>query len=122
MAESILLVDDDESTIEICSLALRQVGYDVSASTNGDEALKVLESKTFDLVLTDLHMPGSADGSTVVRTVKSRYPGTQVVVLTGVPTLKTAVETLKEGASDYIIKPFSIEHLQLTVRRCFDLR
>src|SRR2546425_160508 len=116
MAESILLIDDDESIIDVCEVALRQAGYEVSSGSTGEEAVQAIESKAFDLVLTDLNLPGSVDGGGVVRAVKARHPSTEVVILTGAPTLRTAIETLKGGASDYVIKPFSAEHLKATVR------
>src|SRR3974390_990367 len=75
MPEKLLLVDDDESIIAVCEVALRKAGYNVSVASNGEQALKLAEGEVFDLVLTDLHMPGSIDGGGVVRGIKARHPG-----------------------------------------------
>lgn len=119
-AERVLIVDDDESLLEVCEVALRQAGYEVAVEGSGSRGLKRVEQEAFDLVLTDLQMPGDVDGHGVVLGVKARRPGTEVVVMTGAPTLKTAIATLKDGAYDYIIKPFSVDHLKAVVRRCLD--
>lgn len=120
--ERVLIVDDDESLLEVCEVALRQAGYEVAVEGSGGRGLKRVEAEAFDLVLTDLQMPGDVDGHGVTLGVKALRPGTEVIVMTGAPTLKTAIATLKDGAYDYIIKPFSVDHLKAVVRRCLDHR
>lgn len=119
---SILLVDDDESLLELCDLALRDEGYEIVLAPTGDAALELLAKRAFDLVVTDLSMPGKTDGHGVVLAVKTRYPSTEVIVMTGVPTLRTAIDTLKDGAYDYITKPLHLEGMKATLRRCLDHR
>ncbi|MBI5201987.1 MAG: response regulator [Elusimicrobia bacterium] len=122
MAERVLVVDDDESLQELCATAFRLDGYQVEVASSGEGGLKKLDSSPFDLVVTDLFMPGKIDGSGVVRAVKARFPTTEVIVMTAVPTLKTAITTLKDGASDYVIKPFETDHLRVIARRALDSR
>lgn len=121
MPESLLVVDDDESLLDVCETGLRLAGYRVATEPSGERALKRLEADAFDLVLTDLQMPGM-DGQAVVRWVKARRPSIEVIVMTATPTLQTAVATLKEGAYDYLLKPFGADHLVASVRRCLDHR
>lgn len=120
--ESILVVDDDESLLELCAIGLSRVGYDVSQADHGETALESIKSKNFDLVLTDFHMPGKVDGYGVLKAAKTKRSDTEVIIMTAMPTLQTAISTLKEGASDFIIKPFKFDHLQVVVRRCLDAR
>lgn len=122
MPERVLVVDDDESLQDLCATAFRLDGYAVDVASSGEEALKRLDAASYDLVLTDLFMPGKVDGSGVVRAVKGRFPSTEVIVMTAVPTLRTAIGTLKDGASDYVIKPFETDHLRVIARRALDHR
>lgn len=120
--ESILVVDDDESLLELCAIGLSRLGYDVSKADHGETALKSIDSKDYDLILTDFHMPGSIDGFGVLKAAKTKHSDTEVIVMTAMPTLQTAISTLKEGASDFIIKPFKFDHLSVVVRKCLDNR
>ena len=122
MPERVLVVDDDEGLQELCATSFRLDGYQVEVASSGEGGLKKLDSAPFDLVVTDLFMPGKVDGAGVVRAVKARFPTTEVIVMTAVPTLKTAITTLKDGASDYVIKPFETDHLRVIARRALDSR
>jgi len=100
----ILIVDDDE-TVRLSYLrSLRDTRRSVEAAWNGDAALKAMETKPFDVVLLDLRMPGT-DGMSVLRMIKERWPDTEVVVITGYPSLETAKAAVKLGAYDYLAKP-----------------
>src|SRR6476661_1347810 len=113
---AILLVDD-EPLIRLSMVdALEAVGYDVRAAASGTEGLDVLRQKTFDLVITDLRLPG-ADGLTVLKATKDKSPETEVVMITAHGSVETAVGAMKLGAFDYITKPFQMDELLLIVER-----
>ena len=113
---AILLVDD-EPLIRLSMVdALEAVGYDVHAVASGTEGLNVLREKSFDLVITDLRLPG-ADGLTVLKATKDRSPETEVVMITAHGSVESAVGAMKLGAFDYITKPFQMDELLLIVER-----
>lgn len=100
----ILIVDDDE-TVRLSYLrSLRDARRSVEAAWNGDAAMRAMEAKPFDVVLLDLRMPGT-DGMSVLRMIKERWPDTEVVVITGYPSLETAKTAVQLGAYDYLAKP-----------------
>lgn len=100
----ILIVDDDE-TVRLSYLrSLRGAWRSVEAAWNGDAAMRAMEAKPFDVVLLDLRMPGT-DGMSVLRMIKERWPDTEVVVITGYPSLETAKTAVQLGAYDYLAKP-----------------
>jgi len=113
---SILLIDD-EPLMRLSMLdALKAVGYDVHAAATGQEGLEKLGKETFEIVITDLRLPGS-DGLALLQVCKQRSPRTEVIVITAHGSVETAVEAMKRGAYDYITKPFSMEELLLIVER-----
>src|SRR5512137_2859782 len=95
----LLVVDDDEGLRSFLEAALSSEGHDVTLAVDGADALRKLDAATFDLVLTDLKMPG-VDGLEVLRHVRAEHGGTQVILLTAFGTVETAVEAMKEGACD----------------------
>jgi FixJ family two-component response regulator/GGDEF domain-containing protein len=101
----ILAVDDQRYFRELVEGLLSDEGYEVRTVASGEEALHVLEAEDFEIVLTDLVMPG-IDGTELVRRVKERRPDQEIVMVTGVVDVKAAVEAMKLGATDYILKPF----------------
>lgn len=101
----ILAVDDQRYFRELIEGLLDDEGYEVRTTSSGEEALHILEREDFDVVVTDLVMPG-IDGVELVRRVKERLPQQPVVMVTGVVDVKTAVDAMKQGATDYILKPF----------------
>jgi len=101
----ILAVDDQRYFRELLEGLLTEEGYDVVTAASGEEALRIIEQSHFDVVLTDLVMPGM-DGNDLVHRVKQRDPEQEIVVVTGVVDVKTAVDSMKLGASEYLIKPF----------------
>ncbi len=112
---AILLVDD-EPLIRLSMVdALEAVGYDVHAAASGTEGLEVLREKWFDLVITDLRLPG-ADGLTVLKATKDKSPETEVVMITAHGSVESAVGAMKLGAFDYITKPFQMDELLLDRR------
>jgi DNA-binding response OmpR family regulator len=101
----VLAVDDQRYFRELVEGMLAEAGYEARSVSSGEEALRLLEQSDFDVVLTDLVMPG-LDGSELVRRIRERDPEQDVVVVTGVVDVKTAVEAMKLGATDYLLKPF----------------
>lgn len=113
---SILLVDDEPLMRLSMVDALEAVGYDVHAAASGTEGVDAIWQKSFDLVITDLRLPGT-DGMTVLKAAKDKDPRTEVVVITAHGSVETAVGAMKMGAVDYITKPFQMDELLLIVER-----
>ena len=112
-----VLIIDDEPLMRLSMVdALSAVGYEVRDASMGDEGIGLLHERRFDLVVTDLRMPGS-DGLQVVQAGKDISSDTEVIVITAHGSVGTAVQAMKLGAFDYITKPFSMDELLLTVDR-----
>ena len=112
----ILLIDDEPLIRLSMTDALKAVGYEVQAAANGHEGLTLLNQAVFDIVITDLRLPG-ADGLELLRVCKQRSPRTEVIMITAHGSVETAVEAMKRGAYDFITKPFSMDELLLIVER-----
>ncbi|MBI2890491.1 MAG: sigma-54-dependent Fis family transcriptional regulator [Nitrospirae bacterium] len=112
----ILVVDDDEGMLIALKTGLSRLGHDVHAASSAHEALEHLEADTCELVLSDVKMPGIT-GLDLLREVRRRREDVAVVLLTAYATVQDAVEAMKAGASDYLLKPFSIEALEKVVDR-----
>jgi two-component system response regulator PilR (NtrC family) len=121
VAERLLIVDDEQSMREWLTIALSQDGFDVESAASGEDALKVLERIPVDLALVDLRMPG-LDGLETLRRVKQADEAVSVVIMTAYATAETAVQALKEGAYDYIIKPFKVDELRHLVQKALEER
>ena len=115
----ILVVDDDSSLRRVLQVQLEQDGYSVVSAASAQEASSLLQLRGYDLVITDLKMPGLS-GMDVLKQVKSRYPETAVIVLTAFGTVETAVEAMKIGAYDFLTKPVHPDELSLVVARALD--
>jgi DNA-binding NtrC family response regulator len=100
----ILIVDDDEVVRRSYLRSLQSVDCNVAAASDGEEALQTMEKNTFDVVLLDLRMPGR-DGMSVLRAIKQKWPESEVVIITGYPTVDSAKEAVRLGACDYVAKP-----------------
>ncbi|PIE90894.1 MAG: Fis family transcriptional regulator [Acidobacteria bacterium] len=109
-AMKILLIEDEKITRITLSNTLRKEGYEVTPCGDGTEALKLVQGASFDVILTDLRLPG-ASGLSILKTAKEHHPKTEVILMTAYATVDTAVEALKNGAYDYMTKPFSPESL-----------
>src|ERR1700723_1079484 len=102
----VLVADDEEGVRTFLAETLERAGHDVTQVADGAGALRAAHEEPFDVVVTDLRMPG-ADGMTVVRTVRTEQPDVEVIVLTAFGDVATAVEAMKLGAFDYLQKPLS---------------
>jgi DNA-binding NtrC family response regulator len=112
----ILVVDDEHTLRESCAAVLRHEGYDVTVCSRGQEALDLLKRRAFDIVLTDLYM-SQVDGLALLRTALGTNHDSIVIVMTGNPSVESSVEALRQGAFDYLPKPFSASHLQVLIGR-----
>ncbi len=121
-APCVLVVDDEPVIRELSRRTLEELDVRIETAATGEEALARLRAGPYDVVLTDLVMPGSLDGGGLCEEVKQRFPHTDVIIMTGFPTLETAIPTLKNGAFDYLIKPLEPEALRVVVSRCFEKR
>jgi two-component system, cell cycle response regulator len=117
----ILIVDDDQFYQAFCSEVLSEEGYLVRATFTGEEALARLKEEDYDIMLTDLFMPG-LDGQEVLDKAKQIKPSLDVVIMTGYASVESAVRCLKAGATDYLTKPLNPEELKITVKRAIELR
>ena len=117
--ERLLVVDDALDTREVLQRNLSLQGFQVFVAGNVAEAVRLMESIAVDLVITDLKMPG-ATGLDLVRHVRENFKDTDVIMITGYPTIEGAVTAVKTGAEDYLTKPFTQEELHSTVRRALD--
>ena len=118
---SVLVVDDDESIREMCYRALTNRDLDVTVAEDGEEALKKIQKKTFDIVLTDLSLP-IIGGIELLKEIRKSYPSIDVIIMTGHPELEVAVDCMKKGAYDYLVKPFDVDYLSVTVDKCLSKR
>jgi two-component system, NtrC family, response regulator PilR len=119
--EKILVVDDERSLREVLSIMLKRAGYAVTEAEDGEEAIGHVNREIFDLVITDLRMP-KADGMAVLKAVKSSSPETVVLVITAFATADSAVDAMKQGAYDYLTKPFQVDEVQLIIRNALEKR
>lgn len=114
---SVLVVDDEAAIRYSVSKTLQRVGYAVREAASGEEALDVVRGQHFDVVLTDIRMPPGLDGVELVRILKDIDPDMVVILMTAYPSLNTAVEALRLGAHDYLIKPSSSQDIRASVAR-----
>ena len=115
----VLVVDDEGSQRDILRTILSAEGYAVETAPGGQEAVRRCQEKAFDVVLTDLRMPGT-DGLSLVERLTRDDPPTLVVLMTAYGSMDSAEQALKRGAFDYLTKPIEREELLLTVRRAFE--
>jgi DNA-binding NtrC family response regulator len=121
MSARILVVDDEDIVIKSCLRVLDGAGYQVEAVQDGREALRKVEEIPYDILILDIMMPGM-DGLEVLRRVKETHPDVDVIMVTGLSQIDTAVQAMKLGAFDYISKPFEPDELILVVQRALERR
>lgn len=116
MAFKILIAEDEEITLKHLSYALEKEGNAVTCVKNGIDALKKIGKEEFDILISDIKMPG-IDGLTLLAEVKDKYPNTEVIIITGFGSIESAVDAMKKGATDYITKPFNLDELNLKINK-----
>jgi DNA-binding NtrC family response regulator len=119
IGKRVLVVDDEENLRRVTQLKLQQAGYEATTASDGAQALDLLARHPQDLIITDLKMPGMS-GMDLLRRVKEDYPEVIVIVVTAFGTIESAVEAMRLGAHDYIIKPVNADALKLVVSRALE--
>jgi two-component system, NtrC family, response regulator PilR len=119
---SVLVVDDERSMREFLAICLKREGHTVAVAESGQQALAALEEQPADIVVTDLKMPGEVDGLALLRTVKERGLDTEVIVVTAFATPETAIAAMKQGAYDYLTKPFKVDEINAVIGRALEKR
>lgn len=112
----ILAVDDEPSMLRLLEISLRQAGYQPLTAKDGKEALEVILAQKVDCVVTDLHMP-RMDGLQLLKEIRKTDSELPVIIVTAQGEIKSAIEAMKNGASDYILRPFDLEELELAIKR-----
>ena len=117
----ILIADDEPSVRSIVSLSLTQEGHECTLACDGTSALRMLDGCQFDLAILDVKMPGRS-GTDVLREMPARCPDTGAIMITGMEDIQTAIDSMKTGAHDYIMKPINLSILAVCVERALDKR
>jgi len=126
MKARILVVDDDPQIRDLLTTFLKRDGYEIETADSARSAMTCLSSGEYDIVLTDKNMPdGSSDveaGMLVLKYVKDHAPATEVIMITGFATIETAIEAMKMGAFDYIMKPVPMDELRRKIERIMEYK
>ncbi len=118
-AVRVLVADDDEIFLEILAETVEEAGAKVELASDGIAALELLSAGDFDILISDLNMP-RMDGLTLLKQVRTLYPHTLCILITGFGSLESAIQALRLGAYDYIQKPFMVEQVGVTIRNAVD--
>lgn len=119
MKQRVLVVEDEEKLRRVVQLQLQTAGFEVDQAGSAEEALKLAERA--DLIITDLRLPGM-DGMTLLGSIRRQSTATPVIVMTAYGSVETAVEAMKAGAADFVMKPFSLDHLMTVVQKALEVR
>jgi response regulator RpfG family c-di-GMP phosphodiesterase len=118
---NVLVVDDDAAVRELLADGLETFGYPSVTAGGIDEAFEIVKAEPLRLVLSDIDMPGG-DGMQLLKRIKSHDPGLDVIMVTGAVDADTAVQAIRQGASDYVTKPFNLDEVQIVVERTLEKR
>src|SRR5688572_31703229 len=116
-AVGIMIVDDDEAHRATLQRYITSLGHRVIAASNGEEALSRFSLASPDIVLTDVKMPGM-DGFDLLRRVKASSPAADVILLTGYASMQAAIDAIRDGAFDFLLKPLDLDHVEEVMGRC----
>jgi len=119
LKDKILTADDERSMREFLEIMLKKEGYHVSVASNGEEVLKLTDKEIFDLVLLDIRMP-KMDGISVLKRIKAVSPETIVIMITAYGSTDTAIQAMREGAYDYVTKPFKVEEIKAIIKNALE--
>ncbi len=117
--KNVLIVDDDPDVLNMLEGLLKKLEYNPYVAANGEEAVRVIDSNKIDVVVSDLVMP-EMNGMELLKRVKSRKGDIPFVMITGHPSIETAVEAIKKGAYDYLTKPFQAEEVRIKIDRALE--
>ncbi len=115
----LLIIDDDQNIRDVLEEFLSEKGYEVETSGEGNDALEKIKTTRFDVIVLDLKLPGM-DGIDVLKAIVRIDPDTMVIMMTGYASLETAIESIREGAYDYITKPFRLEEIHIAIRNAYE--
>lgn len=118
-ARSLLIVDDEQVIRDLCSELLAREGYAVESAENGMTALKMIRKSNFDVVLVDVNMP-VMNGIELLESIKRDYPHLEVIIMTAFGTIQNAIEAMRKGAFDFILKPFNLDQIQVVTKKCIE--
>ncbi|MEJ2545892.1 MAG: response regulator, partial [Calditrichaceae bacterium] len=116
MKANILIVEDEQAIRDALNMVLEEEGYQTQTASNGKEAMELVNKSDFDILITDLKMP-EMDGMTLTRQVQQICPQTSVIIITAHGSLESAIEALRIGAYDYILKPFDFDDVLYKIKR-----
>ncbi|MBU4254910.1 MAG: response regulator, partial [Acidobacteria bacterium] len=119
--EKILIIDDEKGILDLLSMVFRKEGLEVGTAINAERALELIENGDYDLVLSDIKLP-KMGGMDVLQAVSSSKPEVPVILMTAYGTIAQAVEAMKIGALDYVVKPFDMDELKIIVRQGLEKR
>jgi cyclic di-GMP phosphodiesterase len=115
----ILIVDDEAAVCTLLSERLRPAGFECQTSASGEKALELLESEAFDAIISDLNMPGIS-GLELLENARKQHPHSAFLMVTGVDDIRVAIQAMKQGADDYLVKPFQFDVVLASVRRALE--
>lgn len=118
-SHKIMIIDDEEIVRKVCRMSIQKLGCEVLAFENGVQALECLQKGGVDVVFTDLKMP-IMDGIEVLKAIKRDFPFVEVVIMTGYGTVEDAINAMKNGAYDFILKPIKPDQLRVVAQKCFE--
>ena len=118
-SEKIIIVDDEADVLDLCLRILETDGYRIDTASNGYEAIELAKKEHFDLLLTDIKLPGM-NGLEIAQALKKSDPGIICVTMTGYSTMDMVIEALKLGVDEFITKPFSPQELSLVVSKVLE--
>ncbi|HHL71639.1 MAG TPA: response regulator [Bacteroidetes bacterium] len=110
--ENVLIVDDEKEILDLMASAVSRWGYNPIVAENGDAAVKKLEAHPIDVVITDLRMP-KKNGIELLQHIREKDDSTSVIIFTGYPALQSAIDSMKSGAFDYLLKPVDLAQLKI---------
>src|SRR5574341_2501546 len=115
----ILIVDDDQAIRDVLTEGLSDSGYRCATACDGVEGLKKVQMNGYQLVVSDIDMP-RMDGVSLLQEIKKIRPDTEIIMLTGVVNIETAIQSMRLGACDYLTKPFNLAEVRITVERALE--
>jgi DNA-binding NtrC family response regulator len=116
---NVLVVDDEQDVLKTLESMLNELNFNTIIANNGDKAMEIIENNKIDVVLSDIYMP-ETDGFELLNNVRAFDKEIVFLMITGKPTIETAVQSIREGAYDYITKPFDLEDLRIKINRCIE--
>jgi DNA-binding NtrC family response regulator len=116
---NVLVVDDEQDVLQTLKSMLDELNFNPLIAQSGDKAMEIIENNRIDVVLSDIYMP-ETDGFELLKNVRAFDKEIVFLMITGKPTIETAVQSIREGAYDYITKPFDMEDLRIKINRCIE--